>query len=189
MLARQAAAAANGTTAVEMPEGSLARVDEGPSKPSKAVGADWEGSKVKFEEEKVDLGDLGTEASTSTVIETVPVELDDKAAKKARKEAKRAKRDIKVKIEDTGSGEEQTVSRLEDDIPSGLNEVVVKQEVEDDETSNKIKKEKKDKKEKKVKRERVEDEVQVKVEPGSDDREVKRSKKDKKEKKVQREKE
>jgi len=92
MLARQAAA--GGAEVASMPEGSLAVIKE--EKKVDIGGVAWEGSKMEFKEEVVELADLGAEAGPSVKVEEeVKVEAgetDEKAAKRARKEAKRLKK-------------------------------------------------------------------------------------------------
>lgn len=103
MLARQAAA--GGEEVPSMPEGSLAVVKE---ENKKAIGGvAWEGSKVEFKEEVVELADLGAEAGPSVKVEegveakVEEGEVDEKAAKRARKEEKRLKKlAAEVKRED-----------------------------------------------------------------------------------------
>ncbi|OCF41518.1 hypothetical protein I317_04626 [Kwoniella heveanensis CBS 569] len=87
MLARQAAASANGQPSSvkveDLPASSLERISDDPKKP--VGGTAWEGTKMAFAEPEV-----AVEFNPSDRPVTPPLEeLDEKAAKKARKEAKR----------------------------------------------------------------------------------------------------
>lgn len=186
MLARQAATSAHGE-APEEPKYSLANVKE--EKKVTIGGVGWEGSKMTFDEVKVELeentaGDAGLKEETIDVkveredpvvkveidIEAGPSEgMDEKAAKKARKEAKRLK-----KLE--GGVKAERLS------PEPVDGSAVEEDA-------KAKREKKEKKEKKRRQSEggVEGEKKRKRDEAGDD-EVK-VKKEKKEKKVKKERE
>jgi Pin2-interacting protein X1 len=184
MLARQAATSAHGEAAPEEPKYSLANVKE--EKKVTIGGVGWEGSKMKFEEVKVELAEntasdagLREEQVQVKVEREEPIvvkveaglseEMDEKAAKRARKEAKRLKRlEGGVKVE-----------RLS---PTPVEISVV---VEDEEA--RAKREKKERKEEKKRRqsEGGESEKKRKRDEGVED-EVK-VKKEKREKKVKQE--
>lgn len=133
MLARQAAA--GGAEVASMPEGSLAVVKE--EKKVDIGGVAWEGSKMEFKEEVVELADLGAEAGPSVKVEEeaeVKVEageVDEKAAKRARKEAKRLKKlagEAKTEVVDVKPTAEQMAVEVESEEAKAKREKKVRKE-------------------------------------------------------------
>ncbi|KGB78997.1 Pin2-interacting protein X1 [Cryptococcus deuterogattii 99/473] len=173
MLIRQAAADGSSHVKVEdLPAHSLENmVEEEERKP--AVGSEWEGTKMTFEEQTQEF-----EPSDSTA--AIPKEDDEKAQKKARKEAKRlAKLDKeKVKCE-----EHDPIHEAHQALEAFEHAGEVKDEGKDEKKKRKEEKRKREEKEvkekeKKRKRDNVEDE-----EKGKKDKKSKGHKKEKEKKK------
>lgn len=173
MLIRQAAADGSSHVKVEdLPAHSLENmVEEEERKP--AVGSEWEGTNMTFEEQTQEF-----EPSDSTA--AIPKEDDEKAQKKARKEAKRlAKLDKeKVKCE-----EHDPIHEAHQALEAFEHAGEVKDEGKDEKKKRKEEKRKREEKEvkekeKKRKRDNVEDE-----EKGKKDKKSKGHKKEKEKKK------
>jgi len=200
MLARQAATSAHGEPAPEEPKYSLANVKE--EKKVAIGGVGWEGSKMTFDEVKVELGDLGADDVKVERAESVEVKvergepvvkveleqteagpsegMDVKAAKKARKEAKKLKNlAADVKAERISPSPAPSATPVEDDEARAKREKKERKEEKkrrQSEGGGEVKEEKKRKRDEAG-------EVEVKV------KKVKKEKKEKKEKKVKKERE